>query len=105
MNVWLVFILAGLITFLTRLSFIYLFGRMAVPPAFHHALRYVPPAVLTAIIIPEMVMRSGRLDISLTNVRLLAGVLAALVAWRTKNILLTLAVGMASLWILQMFLK
>ncbi|HEX7974638.1 MAG TPA: AzlD domain-containing protein [Anaerolineales bacterium] len=105
MRVWLIFIAAGLITYLIRLSFIYLFGRMKMPPLLERALRYVPPAVLTAIILPELVLHSGRLDLSLTNVRLLAGLLAALVAWRTKNILLTLAAGMAALWILQFVLK
>jgi len=43
----------------------------------------------------------GALDLSFGNVRLLAGVLAALVAWRTKNVLLTIAVGMVALWVLQ----
>lgn len=44
------------------------------------------------------------LALSMTNVRLWAGLLAALVAWRTKNFLLTLAVGMAALWMLQALL-
>ncbi|MGH2374135.1 MAG: AzlD domain-containing protein [bacterium] len=35
--------------------------------------------------------------------RLIAGVLAAGVAWRTKNVFLTIGVGMALLWILQKF--
>jgi branched-subunit amino acid transport protein len=39
--------------------------------------------------------------VSLGNTRLVAGALAALVAWRTKNVLLTIGVGMAALWILQ----
>ena len=33
--------------------------------------------------------------------RLLAGVLAVVVAWRTKNVLLTIGVGMAALWVLM----
>ncbi|MBF8282806.1 MAG: Branched-chain amino acid transport, partial [Anaerolineales bacterium] len=46
----------------------------------------------------------GALDLSLGNARLLAGGLAMLVAWRTKNVLLTIAVGMGALWILQAIL-
>ena len=34
------------------------------------------------------------------NLRLLAGTLAALVAWRTRNVLATIAAGMGALWIL-----
>ena len=48
---------------------------------------------------------NGPLDISLSNVRLLAGLAATLVAWRTKNVLLTIGVGMAALWILQALIR
>jgi branched-subunit amino acid transport protein len=101
MNVWLTILCAGIITFAIRLSLIALMGRVEVPPLVQRALRFVPPAVLSAIIFPELLWRSGQLDVSLGNTRLLAGVLAALVAWRTKNVLLTIGVGMAALWILQ----
>ena len=60
----------------------------------------VATAVLSAIILPELLQPGGTLDISLGNARLLAGLVAILVAWRTKNILWTLAVGMGLLWIL-----
>jgi branched-subunit amino acid transport protein len=35
------------------------------------------------------------------NPRLLAGALAAGVAWRTKNVILTIAIGMAALIMMQ----
>lgn len=101
LNIWLVMFLAGLITYAIRLSFILLFGRMEVPERVQRALRFVPPAVLSAIIFPEVLMPGGSLDISPGNPRLLAGLLAALVAWRTKNVLLTLIVGMAALLLLN----
>jgi len=41
------------------------------------------------------------LDVSLVNARLFAGALAAVVAWRTRNVFLTIGVGMGLLWILQ----
>jgi branched-subunit amino acid transport protein len=68
------------------------------------ALRFVPPAVLSAILLPELVLQSGVVDLSIGNERLLAGMLAALVAWRTRNVLLTLGVGLVALWILQALL-
>jgi branched-subunit amino acid transport protein len=101
MTTWLVILGMGLVTYAIRLSLIALLGRMQVPPLVQRGLRFVPPAVLSAIIFPELLRPSGALDISLNNLRLLAGVLAALVAWRTKNVLLTIAVGMAALWILM----
>ncbi len=93
--------LAGLLTFGTRLSFIALLGRVETPDLLRRALRYVPPAVLSAIILPELVVRQGAVDLSLHNHRLLAGVAAALVALRTRNVLLTIGAGMVALWVLQ----
>src|SRR5258708_40180327 len=98
-GIWLTIFGAGLVTFAIRLSFIAVLGNMQVPEAVRRALRFVPPAVLSAIIFPEVLQPSGHFDLSLTNARLWAGVLAALVAWRTKNILLTIAVGMAVMWL------
>lgn len=101
MTIWLVILAAGLITYTTRLSFIQIFERQQMPPFVLRALRFVPPAVLSAIIFPELVLQSGRMDFSPGNYRLIAGLLAALVAWRTKNVLLTILVGMAVIWLLQ----
>jgi branched-subunit amino acid transport protein len=101
MMFWLVILLAGLITFGIRLSFIAVLGNMRVPEAVRRGLRLVPAAVLSAIILPEMLRPGGVLDLSPTNARLWAGLLAALVAWRTRNVLLTIVVGMAALWVLQ----
>ena len=96
---------AGVLTFLTRLSFIALLGRFELPPLAARALRFVPPAVLSAIIFPELVLRGGELQLGWRNARLLAGLGAALVAWRTRNVFLTIAVGMAALWGLQAVLS
>lgn len=101
MNIWLVFLLGGLLTFGMRYSFIYLLGRFEIPETPRRALRFVPPAVLTAIVVPDLFLRSGQIDVSLTNFRLLAGVAAVLVAWKTKNTLLTILAGMITLLVLE----
>jgi branched-subunit amino acid transport protein len=103
-GLWLVLVVAGVVTFGFRLSFIALSEHIHMPVLAQRALRFVPVAVLTAIIVPALVLSQGTLDVSLDNTRLLAGVLATLVAWRTRNMLLTIAVGMAGLWLLQMLL-
>ncbi len=101
MSLWLVILLAGLLTYGTRLSFILLLDRIKVPNWFRRGLRFVPAAVLSAIILPELASRNAILDLSLRNPQLYAGALAILVAWRTKNVLLTIIVGMAALLIFQ----
>ena len=71
------------------------------PSLVEQTLRFVPSAVLTAIFFPELLLDKGELYISLGNARLLAGILAILVAWRTKNVTYTIVIGMLALWILQ----
>ena len=102
MNIWLVMLIAGLLTFGMRLSLIYLFGRFEVPDTLRRTLRFVPPAVLSAIILPDLLIPAGHMDFGLGNHRWLAGLAAMLVAWYTKNTLLTILVGMAVLLILQL---
>jgi branched-subunit amino acid transport protein len=102
MNIWLVFLLGGLITFGMRFSLIYLFGRFEIPPTMRRALHYVPPAVLSAIIFPELFYPEGGLNLAFTNTRLVAGLIAILVAWFSKNTLLTIVVGMIALFVLQL---
>lgn len=104
MTLWLTLIVAGLLTFGIRLSFIAVFGQRPIPGFAQRALRFVPPAVLTAIIVPELLLPGRQFDLSLGNARLLAGLLAAVVAWRTRNILLTIVAGMGALWILNAIL-
>ena len=55
---WPALVAAGLVTYLTRLSFIALLGRFELPPLAARALRFVPPAVLSAIILPELVLKA-----------------------------------------------
>jgi branched-subunit amino acid transport protein len=103
MNIWLVILLGGLITFGIRFSLIFLFGRVHIPEGMRRALHYVPPAVLSALIFPALFLSKDILDISLGNHRLLAGLIAIAVAWFSRNTLLTILVGMLALFVFQFF--
>jgi len=94
---------AGALTFAIRLSFIALLSHLEPSPLVWRALRFVPAAVLSAIIFPELLVKDGAVSLSPGNFRLVAGTLAAAIAWRTRNVPLTIAAGMASLWTLQFF--
>jgi len=101
-ELWLAMIGLGVLTFLTRLSFIALLERWQAPLTVRRALRFVPVAVLTAIIIPALVFNDdGTFNSRPLNPRLLAGLAAMLVAWKTKNVILTIVVGMCVFWLLQ----
>ncbi len=75
-------------------------GGLALPQSFEKALRYVPAAALSAIIFPAVLITNG-VSIGPGNERLLAALVAGAIAWRSKNMFLTIAVGMAVLWTLQ----
>lgn len=100
-TLWLTILGAGAVTFALRFSFILLLGRVEIPSFLERALRYVPAAVLTAVVIPLLFYAEGSLELSLGNERLVAGVVAALICWRTRSVPLTLVGGMATLWTLQ----
>ena len=100
---WLTILASGLVTYLIRLSFIAVHGRVTMPDWFNRALTFVPVAVLSAIIVPELVMQDGAVNLSPLNARLVAGIVAVFVAWRTKNVMVTIVVGMLLLWGMQYF--
>lgn len=103
MNVWLVLLLGGIFTYLTRAFFIFLFGLWEIPSWVKEFLRFVPPAVLSALIVPELFVQSGKVFISLENVRLLAGIAAIFTALLTKNTLLTMLTGIVFVFIFNTF--
>ena len=83
-----------LVTFAARYPVMVLVGRIQLPERAFKALRYVPVAVLTAITVPAALMPQGRVDTSLSNAYLYGAIMAGLIAWRTKNLLLTISGGM-----------
>lgn len=98
---WFSIIIIGLLTLGIRLSFMLFMGKTRIVPMVQQALRFVPVAVLSALIAPALFLPGGSLNLSLGNIRLIAGIVAIFVAWRTKNVLLTIVIGMACLLILQ----
>ena len=99
--VW-VYILSLIVAaFLIRASFLVFATRFSMPPALDRFLRYVPAAVLAALVAPGLFKHSGKLDYSLSNPQIYAGMVAILVAWKTRNVLVTLIAGMLALWLIQ----
>jgi branched-subunit amino acid transport protein len=101
MSTWLAIVGVGAVTFLMRASFIVFADPQRFPAHFRHALGFVPPAVLAAIVMPGLLMPQGVLDLSWGNPRPIAGILAILVAARTRSVLAAIVSGMAALWLLQ----
>lgn len=101
MNVWLIMIAAGLLTYFIRLSFILTYNHLSFPGWLQRALRLVPPAVLSAIIFPEILFKDGNFAITLSNEKIYAGLASVLVAWKFRSVVLTVITGMIVLYIAQ----
>ncbi len=101
MTAWTAFLLGGVVTYAMRASFIVLLGDRPLPQPVERALRYVGPAVFAAIVLPATLGDDGIGRLVDPDARLLALVVGGLVMWRTGNLLATLGVGMAALWLLQ----
>jgi branched-subunit amino acid transport protein len=102
LKLWAVVAIVGALNYLSRLSFIALFARRQVPPLLARAFRYVPAAMLTALVLP-MVVAAPAAPLAAALPKILAAVVAGAVAFRTRSTLKTLGAGMLILWLLQAF--
>jgi branched-subunit amino acid transport protein len=95
-SAWLAICLAAAGTFAMRAAFLVAAHRLVdVPVAMQRVLRQIPPAALASIVVPDLLRPRDHLD--LWQPELAAGVVAALVIWRTRSTALTLVVGMTVL--------
>jgi branched chain amino acid efflux pump len=103
LKLWVVVAIVGVLNYLSRLSFIAIFARRQVPVLLARAFRYVPAAMLTALVLPMVVVAPGEAaQVSLP--RIVAAAAAGIVAFHTRSTLATLATGMLALWGLQLAL-
>ena len=101
-GLWVTLGIIGLLTLATRLSFILILEKWEPPTVFKNGLRFVPLAVLPALIFPEIFLKNNAVAIPPDFPRLVAAFTAGLVAWRTKSTLLTIGIGMLVFYLLRM---
>jgi branched-subunit amino acid transport protein len=101
LKLWVVIIAVGLLNYLSRLSFIAVFARRSMPPMLARALKYVPAAMLTALVVPMIITDPAAGSAMTYNPKLAAAVIAGAVAFFTRSSLWTILTGMAALWLLQ----
>ena len=77
------------VTFLVRWPVLALVSRINLPRPVLDSMKFIPPAVLTAIVVPAMLMPAGSLEIDIANAYLVAGMAAGIIAFRTRNLLLS----------------
>lgn len=92
----------ALVTFLIRYPLLAISSRIELPSQLIEALKYLPPAILTAIVVPAVLIPAGNeISLSYTNARLVGAIAAMLVSWQTKNLLATIIGGMLTFFVWQ----
>ena len=98
-------IIAGIITFSTRFSMFNKSIAKKMPDWVETPLHYVPIALLTAIIVPEVLINEGTINFSIfENLRIMAACFAVFIALISRNVIATIASGLICLWLLQWLL-
>jgi len=84
----------ALVTYIPRLLPVWLLSSRSLPPLVIAWLRYVPVAVLAAMLFPSLVVQSNQVNLSLSNLFLWAALPTLLVAWKRRSLFGSVVVGM-----------
>lgn len=88
------------VTYMCRTLFTVTVSRIRLSPWWEHYLTFIPFAVLTALVTPYLLLPGDGMDLSLINPWSLAGTVAFFISWRTRNLIVSVGVGMVLFWIL-----
>ena len=91
-------LVVGLITYSSRAGLILFLAERPLPPALVRALRYVGPAVLSALTVNLLAGGEGSSGVETVEIAAVsAGIIAAVL---TRNLIASLTAGMVTLWLL-----
>ena len=97
---WLSIIIAGLLTYFTRMAMIALVSREMLSERFKEVLAYVPSAVFPAIIFPAIFINDFGAFVEINDPKIFAAVIAIIVGYFSKSIISTILSGLFSYWLL-----
>jgi branched-subunit amino acid transport protein len=94
----------GVVTFLPRLLPAWFLRGRTLHPFIEAWLKYVPVAVLAALLLPSLLVSNGHLNLTWNNLYLWAALPAGVTAWKTRSMFATVLVGMAVVAIVRLLL-
>ena len=97
---WLSIIVAGILTYFTRMTMIALIDRDMLGDKIKAVLEYVPSAVFPAIIFPAIFINDYGLFVEINDPKIFAAIVAVIVGYLSKNIIATISSGLVSYWLL-----
>jgi len=100
--IWVAIVISGLLTFMMRFAFIGSLAHRQIPPPIRSMLGYVSTAVLTAIIVSDVLIVDEVLTIT-DNPKIPALILAGIAALLFRNVMVTIGIGLLALWFLNIY--
>ncbi len=100
---WLSIIIAGILTYFTRMTMIALVSRDMLGYRIKAVLTYVPSAVFPAIIFPAIFINDYGNFIEMNDPKIFAAVVAIVVGYFSRNVIATILSGLISYWIILFF--
>ena len=101
---WLSIIIAGLLTYFTRMAMIALVSREMLSERVKEVLVYVPSAVFPAIIFPAIFINDYGTFVEINDPKIFPAIIAIIVGYYSKNIILTILSGLISYWLFVFFI-
>lgn len=102
-NLLLLLLGMALVTYLPRLMPAMILSRRNIPEVLVKFLEYVPVSVLSALLLPSILVVDGKINFSLSNPLLVTSLLTFPLAYRMKNMFLTVIAGMVIIVVLNRF--
>ena len=100
---WLSIIIAGILTYFTRMTMIALVSRDMLGDRIKAVLAYVPSAVFPAIIFPAIFINDYGNFIEMNDPKIFASIVAIVVGYFSRNVIATILSGLISYWIILFF--
>ena len=101
---WLSIIVAGILTYFTRMIMIALVDRDMLGDRIKAVLEYVPSAVFPAIIFPAIFINDYGSFVEINDPKIFGAIVAVIVGYFSKNIIATIISGLISYWFLIFFI-
>ena len=97
---WTSIFIAGLITYLTRMSMVTLIDKDIFNENFRKILNYVPSVVFPSIIFPGILLDDYGILVAITDPKIYGALIAIIIGYFSRNVILTIISGLASYWFL-----
>ena len=97
---WISIIIAGFITYFTRMGMIILIDKDIFNEKFRKILNYVPSVVFPSIIFPGVLLDDYGALVVITDPKIYGALTAIIIGFFSRNVILTITSGLTSYWFL-----